>query len=266
MLLSVIIPCYNHGQYIHDAIDSVLTYTDKPIEIIIVDDGSADDFTIRKMTELKEAGFHVIQQPNSGLAKARNAGIEAAKGKYILPLDADNKIRADYIRKSLPILEANECDIVYAKPDFFGDNIESRKFLTKKFNGTDLIHGNYIDACSIFKKSIWEENQGYDENMPYQGYEDWDFWLNSYFRGFRFHFLDEELYEYRILTNSMISKSLDNKKYDLSFNYLLKKYAYNIYQAFYEANGVSQIYYNDKNRPFRSAIKYLLIGIGKFLS
>lgn len=265
MILSVVIPCYNHGQYIQDAIDSVLSYKDQPIEIIVVDDGSTDSITIRKMIELKEDGFHIVQQPNSGLAKARNTGISIAAGKYILPLDADNKIKADYIRKALPLLEANKCDIVYAKPYFFGDEIKSREFETKSFNGPALLLGNYIDACAVYRKEIWIKNKGYDYNMPFQGFEDWEFWINSYFRGFKFQFVEEELYEYRILENSMISDISKVIKVDDTIDFLLKKHGLDIINSLFYANGINQIYWNDRKRPFRSSVKYLFMGLKKII-
>lgn len=258
MILSIVIPCYNHGRYIQDAIDSVLTYNDEPIEIIIVDDGSTDSYTIDKMEELKSLGFHVIQQKNSGLAKARNAGIVVAKGKYILPLDADNKIKADYIRKAIALLENNICDIVYAKPSFFGEVSANREFKPYKFVGTDLIFGNYIDACAIYKKKVWIKNNGYDFNMPFQGVEDWDFWLNSYFNTFKFHFIDEELYYYRILKNSMITKtrSLDTANRG-TINYLMKKYGYLMLEDLQKSYSLSKMYTRDMEHPFRSSLKYL---------
>ncbi|MGO4876831.1 glycosyltransferase family 2 protein [Pedobacter psychrotolerans] len=257
MILSVIIPCYNHGQYIQDAIDSVLTYNDQPIEIIIVDDGSTDICTINKMKELKSLGYHVIQQENSGLAKARNIGIKQATGKYILPLDADNKIKADYIRKALPLLESNECDIVYAKPFFFGEVTDDREFSSHVFVGTDLIFGNYIDACAAFKKEVWINNGGYDDKMPYQGVEDWEFWLNSYFNGFRFFFIDETLFEYRILKNSMIVEVFTQNRYEQCHQYIFNKHFTKIKENLLKINQESKFYNTDQNKPLRSVFKYL---------
>ena len=91
-LISIVIPCYNHGQYIDEAIISVEEYKNKDYEIIIINDGSTDNFTNIRLEELKEGGYNVIVQKNQGLGKTRNNGIKIANGKYILPLDADNKI------------------------------------------------------------------------------------------------------------------------------------------------------------------------------
>jgi len=257
MILSVVIPCFNHGQYLQETIDSVLSYQDQPIEIIIVDDGSDDSFTKVKIEELKNLGYNVIQQINSGLAKTRNIGIASAKGKYILPLDADNKIRADYIRNAIKLLDADFTDIVYAKPSFFGEVIKEREFETHKFDGTKLIFENYIDACAIFRKNVWIKNEGYDEKMPYQGLEDWDFWLKSYFNKFRFHFINEELYEYRILSNSMITSigSLDTDNSTL--NYIINKYGILFIENLRPHYVASKMYENDIRHPFRSIFKYI---------
>ncbi|KQN30881.1 hypothetical protein ASE92_19275 [Pedobacter sp. Leaf41] len=258
MVLTVIIPCYNHGIYIQEAIDSVLTYQDQLIEIIIIDDGSTDVFTINKMEELKSLGYHIIKQQNSGLSFSRNVGIAAAKGKYILPLDADNKIKANYIRKALPILDNNIADIVYSKPLFFGDVTEDRIFEPKEFDGTDLIFGNYIDACAIYKKEVWIKNNGYEENLPIQSLEDWDFWLNSYFNNFRFKFIDEELFEYRVLANSMIAVGQkQSEKQNEFINFIMNKYGYLIYNKVIPHYSNSKIYQNDIKNPLRSVFKFM---------
>src|SRR5579863_4843888 len=91
--VSVVIPCYNHGEFLGEAIESAMESARADVEIILVDDGSTDERT-RKEIERIEAGGSVIviRQPNQGLAAARNAAIARASGEYILPLDSDNQI------------------------------------------------------------------------------------------------------------------------------------------------------------------------------
>jgi len=94
--ISIIIPCYNHGQYVREAISSVEKCTDKNLyEMIIVNDGSTDSFTLEEMGRLANDGYYVINQVNQGLGRTRNNGIKAAKGEYILPLDSDNRVRPE---------------------------------------------------------------------------------------------------------------------------------------------------------------------------
>lgn len=105
-IVSVIIPCYNYGKYIEQAIQSILEQSYKNWEIIVVDDGSDDEYTIEKLEELKKE-YAVIKIDRSGPAVARNVGIEAAKGKFILPLDSDDTIHSDYLLEAISAYEKN---------------------------------------------------------------------------------------------------------------------------------------------------------------
>lgn len=209
ILVSIIIPCYNHGAYIQDAIDSVENNNpDKFFELIIVNDGSKDEFTIQKLTELERAGYHIIHQPNKGLSAARNAGIKVAKGKYILPLDADNKISADYYRQAIQIFELEpSVGVVYSDRYVFG--LQDGNIDVGDFGLTRILPGNFIDACAVFRKSAWIEVGGYDENLPGGIYEDWEFWLACIEFGFEFKYIKAPLFGYRVLEASLVQKSLD---------------------------------------------------------
>ncbi len=90
---------------------------------------------------------------------------------------------------------------------------------------------NYIDACSVFRKSVWEKLNGYDVNMPIMGYEDWDLWLRAALDGQHFYYVNKVLFDYRVLANSMsnsnsrsapllLSEYMDEKYKD----YIGKKY------------------------------------------
>lgn len=225
-ILSVVIPCFNHGKYINEAIESLLLDENNySTEIIIVDDGSTDLNTIQELEILRNKGFTVIKQVNGGPAKARNTGIAIAKGKYILPIDADNKIKIDYINKSIPFLETNNYDIVYAKPIFWNEKKEvKRKFKVRPFDELSFVTGNFADACAIYRKSVWEKNKGYDEKIPYHGFEDWEFWINAASNGFKFKFIDEYLFYYRVLENSVISSYTEEKSV-VNHRYIAKKHS-----------------------------------------
>jgi glycosyltransferase involved in cell wall biosynthesis len=221
--ISIILPCYNHGQYIREAISSVEKCTDKSLyEIIIVNDGSTEAFTIEEMGKLANEGYQVINQVNQGLGRTRNNGIKAAKGDYILPLDSDNRIRPEYIYKSIKILDQHpEIAMVYGDAEYFGD-ITGRHVIGE-FNLQNMMVENHIDACAVYRKSVWEAVGGYDEKMPIMGYEDWDMWMNMSFKHYKFHYVPEILFDYRVLGNSMLrSISVSNKK--KLFMYMDEKY------------------------------------------
>ncbi len=209
ILVSIVIPCYNHGAYIQEALNSVeQNNLDDFYEIIIVNDGSTDEATIVKLKELEAQGYQVINQSNKGLSAARNAGISKATGKYILPLDADNKISPEYYREAMKIMDRDtSISIVYSDRYIFGkqDGIG----LVGEFELEKLLPGNYIDACSVYRKEIWVETNGYDEKIPGGFYEDWEFWIACVEKGYQFKYLSKPLYSYREEGISLKSKALD---------------------------------------------------------
>jgi glycosyltransferase involved in cell wall biosynthesis len=221
--ISIIIPCYNQGEYIEDALKSIEGLDNTLIETIIVNDGSTDRNTNEICRQLQEEGFHVIFQENKGLSGARNTGIAVARGQYILPLDADNKIRPQLITKSIDILDKQkDIAVVYSDAEYFGDQSGVR--VVGPFNMQRLMLANYIDACAVIRKSTLEKVGFYDTNMKI-GWEDWDLWLRMAFAGCNFHYLNEVLFDYRVLNNSMSRELYNNYKKPNSIeNYIHEKY------------------------------------------
>lgn len=256
-LLSVVIPCFNHGSYIQDALTSVAEIKGIAYEVIIVNDGSTDAFTIQKLAELEAEGYQVIHQTNSGLAATRNRAIAAAKGIYILPLDADNKIRPEYVYKAIPLLESKETDIVYCRPEFFGNVTSGRDYETRSFDILDLSIENYIDACAVYRKDMWEKLGGYDPDMPFMGQEDWEFWIHAYSKGYRFTFLNEQLFFYRVVGNSMIAQMSAADKTSLNHQYLVRKHAEYFSESYRRLYYAHKSHQSDLRQPFRSFGKYL---------
>jgi len=204
--VSVVIPCFNHGEFLREAVDSVTGIKRDDIELIVVNDGSTDERTRKEMGRLEALGLNVIRQENKGLAAARNAGIHISNGEYILPLDADNRLRPAYIDRGVQILDANQdVGVVYGDAEFIG--LETGRWYVGSFDPDRLLHWNYIDACAIYRRSLWEQNGGYDGTMPIQGYEDWDFWLGALEHSWRFAYVPEVLFDYRRTQGSMISRT-----------------------------------------------------------
>ena len=205
IILSVVIPCYNQGEYLLEAIASVEACLDRVYEMVIVNDGSTDPITVNVMRYLEEQGYFILNEENQGLASARNNGIKKSQGRYILALDADNKIRSDYILKGIDVLDRNpDVGVVYGKPEWFGEGQRSWE-VPEEFDVGRLILGNYIDACAVFRKSLWKDCGGYDPNMPLSGWEDWDLWLSAIEKGWKFHYIPEVLFDYRVRVDSMVT-------------------------------------------------------------
>lgn len=204
--VSVVIPCFNHGEFLPEAVASVTSMNRHDVELIVVNDGSTDDRSRKEIDALSANGIHVIHQQNKGLAAARNVGIGASHGKYILPLDADNRIRADYVEHGVRILDSNpKVGVVYGDGEFFG--IRSGRWDIGPFDPNRLLSSNFIDACAVYRRLIWEQNCGYDSTMPVQGLEDWDFWLGALEHGWEFHYVREILFDYRVARDSMITRA-----------------------------------------------------------
>jgi glycosyltransferase involved in cell wall biosynthesis len=199
--ISIVIPCYNHGKFIRETLESLKSLPQDIYELIIMNDGSTDEYTIQVLAELTEQGYNILHQPNQGLSKTRNNLIQLAACEYILPLDSDNKIRPEYVTKSIEILDQyQDVSVVYGDRMLFGD--VSGYQTIGPFNLQKLMLYNYIDACAVFRKKAWENVGGYDEEMKL-GVEDWEFWLRLAFKGHTFYYVPEVLFDYRVLGDSM---------------------------------------------------------------
>ncbi|MBD2139547.1 glycosyltransferase family 2 protein [Anabaena sp. FACHB-1237] len=175
-MVSVIIPCYNQGEYLYDSVSSVLAQTYQNFEIIIINDGSTCPHTIKILHNFHQPKTVVIHTHNQGLVCSRNNGIKIARGKYILPLDADDKIGNTYLQEAVELLENNHnLGIVYSQAEFFGN--KTGKWELPKYQFPHILLGNVIFCSGFFRKSDWEKVGGYNPSMIY-GWEDYDFWLS----------------------------------------------------------------------------------------
>lgn len=202
--VTIVIPCYNDGYFLLEALASVQECDPALYEVIIVNDGSQDLATLTILQELEKDDYYIHHQPNRGLANARNTGIYLARTPYVLPLDSDNKIRPCYLTESIPILEKNpQVAVVYSDVHYFGD--QDLIWSLPDFDLCHLLVRNYIDACAVFRKSIWQKVGGYDEGMPDRlGYEDWEFWIRVAKSGAQFYHLPLVGFDYRTRSDSMV--------------------------------------------------------------
>jgi glycosyltransferase involved in cell wall biosynthesis len=216
-LVSVIVPCYNQAQYLSEALQSVLGQTITNWECIIVNDGSSDNTEFIASTWCKKDNrFQYLKKENGGLASARNEGIKVAKGKYILPLDADDKIGSRYLEEAAKILNKDrEIGIVYCNVEFFGE--KTGKWKLPDFSIDGILIMNMIICTALFRRSDFLETKGFDPNMKY-GWEDWDLWLSLIENGKGVYKLPGVHFYYRIKNkNSMLQDlSLRPEKYRYS--------------------------------------------------
>jgi len=198
--VSVIIPCFNLGEFLEDAINSIQEQSFKSVEIIIVNDGSTDPETLRILANLDYRVCRVIHTTNQGPASARNTGIAECKGEYILPLDADDMISSDFIRKAVSILDDDHrIGIVNSKVRYFSE--EERDWQQPEFSLGRLLIENMIVSTSMFRKNDWHAVSGYRDCMR-EGWEDWDFWISIVGISRKVYCLKDEYFYYRIRKGS----------------------------------------------------------------
>ncbi|MCX6896972.1 MAG: glycosyltransferase family 2 protein, partial [Verrucomicrobia bacterium] len=168
LLVSVVIPCFRQAGLLSEAVLSVVDQTFAGWEIVIVNDGSPDDTSAvaRSLAARHpDRRIRLIEKPNGGLSSARNAGVRAAAGKYILPLDADDKIESTMLAELVPLLEARpELGFVYGHIRHFGDRTDEYP-LPDFDRDTLVLKDNIVCVCSLFRKPAWEQVGGYNEAM-----------------------------------------------------------------------------------------------------
>ncbi|MBN2568708.1 MAG: glycosyltransferase family 2 protein [Deltaproteobacteria bacterium] len=200
--VSVIIPCFNQGLYLDEAVDSVLAQTFQDFEILVVDDGSTDAETVKILKDYARSKTRVIHTNNQGLAAARNNGVREAQGTYILPLDADDKIGEGYLEDAVHILaQYPEIGIVYCEASYFG--VQEGRWDLPEYSLDKIMNHNVIFCTALFRKADWAAVGGYNVNMVY-GWEDWDFWLSLIHRGLKVYRIPKIYFYYRLREDSMV--------------------------------------------------------------
>ena len=184
---TIVIPCFNHGEYLAEAIESALAQT-LPCEVIVVDDGSTDDTA----AVARRYPVKLIRQKNRGLPAARNAAVEIATTTHIMPLDADDLLEPACVET---LLGKSRHAIVRATTQLFGD-VNMPWLLEGPTTLAAQIEMNRAPACSLYPRAAWERVGGYDEAMV-DGYEDWDFWTRVMHAGFPIETVDTVQWRYR---------------------------------------------------------------------
>ena len=223
--ISIIVPCYNQAQYLPDCLQSVVEQTYSHWECIIVNDGSPDNTeAVALEWAAKDNRIKYLKKENGGLCSARNAGISSAEGKWILPLDADDKIGKDYLKFAHDIMiSKSEVGLIYANANYFGDREEV--WALPEYNLKTLLRANMIYCSAFYKKEDWIRIGGYDTNMK-NGWEDWEFWIHLLgTSNKKVYKLEYTGFYYRIKNNSMIYTFVRNDEILLNtIKYVFKKH------------------------------------------
>lgn len=193
--VSVIIPCYNQGAFLREALLSVFEQTHRSFEIIVVDDGSTDQETRRILETLDWPRTRLIRQENRGLPAARNAAIEVSRGTYVVPLDADDMIAPEFLERMTEELDGTPgAAYAHCWSRLFG--AQDAVWVPRPWNAYHLLLSNILVGCVLMRREAWKAVGGYDETMR-EGNEDWDLWVRLFEAGWGQTQVREPLFLYR---------------------------------------------------------------------
>ncbi len=199
-LVSVVIPAFNYGGYLAEAIDSALAQRGARTEVLVVDDGSTDDTP--EVLERYGDAIRVHRQDNAGLSAARNVGAQLARGDLLVYLDADNKLHPDFVARCRDaLLDHPTAGFAYPQVHHFG--AVDRTTELGAYDLDAMRRRNEIDACCLLRRHLVLDHP-YDEGNRV-GWEDWDLFLTLAEHGWGGVLVDEPLLEYRRHDASMTS-------------------------------------------------------------
>lgn len=216
--ISIVVPCYNQGQYLSETLQSVLDQSYTSWECIVVDDGSTDDSALIAEKWIKlDSRFKYIHQENNGVSAARNTGIKEAKGEWILPLDGDDKIANNYLSLATDLIISDPTvNIIYCKAAFFGS--KNAIWELSEYNYKKFLFSNMIFCSAFYRKEEWERVGGYDENLK-SGLEDWEFWINILDETKKVICIDSVCFFYRRRDGSRDANLNENRKLQNEIEY-----------------------------------------------
>lgn len=229
-LVSVIIPTYNRPKLLEKAVESALAQTYQNIEIIIVDDGSTDPCVSPLLDKIqKNNKIHIIRKENAYLGAARNAGVQAAKGDYIVFLDDDNILFPEFIERCLQILICEGSDCVLPAMQRFSLSDPSIFFWASagggcpgQFMATSILQENhYGDAGMLIKKNVCLEFPFLEHYK--RGWTDWALLLDLHLSNVKISCYPRPLYHYLVSSDSMLHSNPVYKNFQVLSHILHKK-------------------------------------------
>lgn len=220
-LISVVMPVYNGGEYLNEAIESVLHQTYTNFEFLIIDDGSKDrSLEIIQRYAAIDQRIKVISRENKGLVATLNEGIALAKGDYIARMDADDVSLPERFVRQIMALEQTQADICGCHAlmiDASGKSIRSLMYpvLPDMFAFYMLFTTPFCHGSVMFRRQKYVNDAlSYGLNPSYQSVEDLALWIEMYQRGYQFISVDEVLFKYRYLATSFSRTKLQQMHLD----------------------------------------------------
>ena len=234
-LISVVVTCYNHENYIEQCLRSIFNQTYRNIELIVLDDGSTDSSSEVIQEVLKESPFVTIfeSHENIGVVRTRNKGLNFLNGDYFLFVDSDDFLDDRYVEELYDCANNHQADIVYC--DLYNFEKDETYLKAQEFDLHNLLESNYISNCSLVKKTILKGIY-YDEKLSGKKLEDYDFFLNLIINnGAKAVYQPNTKLNYRVFEKDSISKR-DSVRYHYEiYLEVLEKYLDRLPHDIYKA-------------------------------
>ena len=234
-LISVVVTCYNHENYIEQCLRSIFNQTYRNIELIVLDDGSTDSSSEVIQEVLKESPFVTTfeSHENIGVVRTRNKGLNLLKGDYFLFVDSDDFLDERYVEELYNGAINHQADIVYC--DLYNFEKDETYLKAQEFDLHNLLESNYISNCSLVKKTILKGIY-YDEKLSGKKLEDYDFFLNLIINnGAKAVYQPNTKLNYRVFEKDSISKR-DSVRYHYEiYLEVLEKYLDRLPHDIYKA-------------------------------
>ncbi|MCH7555844.1 MAG: glycosyltransferase [Planctomycetes bacterium] len=208
-LVSVIMPAYNAAEHIAEAIESVLIQNYRNLELIVVNDGSTDD-TKDIVFSFKDERIKYFYHENSGLAATHNTGIEKSEGSFLIKLDHDDMMTADFIAAHLAEFEKHpDVDLVYCDDCLIDENskpirvIERPEYTDRRLLIRDLFHCGFpvVPFRTCIRRSVFDKIGFFDEELLVG--EDYDMMRRFVKAGLKIHHLKGAMYLRRMTSDSL---------------------------------------------------------------
>jgi hypothetical protein len=210
-VVSIVIPAYNQGQFLAQAVQSALDQSHQAIQVVVVDDGSTDDTPDVLRPFAGNARVRVIRQANGGLPAARNRGLDAATGEFVCFLDSDDYLERTHIeRLAARLAEDGDLGLAYCdvqmvdlegKASSQFSVAESRRTLSGDIFESLMIGGYFPPHAALIRRRVLKEVGGFDPELG--GHADYELWLRVTGAGHRAAYVDERLACYRVYDGSM---------------------------------------------------------------
>ncbi len=204
--VTVVIPCFNYGRFVPEAIDSLRRQEGGQPSIVVVDDGSTEPETQAILAALP-ADMHLLSQANAGLSAARNAGLRAATTPLLVALDADDLLPPGALRALKRGLAADPAaGFAYGVTRFFGD--WTGDMAMPGWDPYRLLYRHTIGPTALTRRELFDDVGGYDLDISQRivmGYEDWEFWLHAVANGWHGVKVPEVTFLYRRHGTTMLS-------------------------------------------------------------